>query len=39
MEVMTEVTEELSMYDLFYLAVGCAFLVACWFFTKACEKL
>jgi hypothetical protein len=25
--------------DLFYIAVGCAFLLACWAFTKACEKL
>jgi len=25
--------------DLFYIAVGCVFLLACWAFTKACEKL
>jgi len=34
-----EKTEEVPMYDLFYLALGCFFLVACWYFTKACEKL
>jgi len=27
------------MLDLFYVAVGCAFLVVCWVFTKACDKL
>jgi len=27
------------MLDLFYLAIGCLFLVVCWAFTKACDKL
>jgi len=27
------------MLDLFYVAVGCGFLLACWAFTKACDKL
>jgi hypothetical protein len=27
------------MLDLFYVAVGCAFLLVCWVFTKACDKL
>jgi len=27
------------MLDLFYIAVGCAFLIACWWFTKACDRL
>jgi len=27
------------MTDLFYLAVAFAFFVACWYLTKACEKL
>jgi len=27
------------MLDLFYIAVGCLFLIACWGFTKACDKL
>jgi len=27
------------MLDLFYLAIGCAFLLVCWLFTKACDKL
>jgi len=27
------------MVDLFYIAVGLAFFVACWYLTKACEKL
>jgi len=25
--------------DLFYLTIGCAFLLVCWAFTKACDKL
>jgi len=27
------------MLDLFYVALGCAFLLVCWLFTKACDKL
>jgi len=27
------------MLDLFYVAVGCAFLLVCWVFTKTCDKL
>jgi len=27
------------MLDLFYVLVGCVFLLACWYFTKACDKL
>jgi len=27
------------MADLFYIAVGLAFFAACWYLTKACEKL
>jgi len=27
------------MLDLFYVAVGCAFVLVCWVFTKACDKL
>jgi len=27
------------MLDLFYVAVGCLFLLLCWAFTKACDKL
>jgi len=27
------------MLDVFYVAVGCAFLIVCWAFTKACDKL
>jgi len=27
------------MLDLFYVAIGCGFLLGCWAFTKACDKL
>jgi len=27
------------MLDLFYVAVACVFLIVCWGFTKACDKL
>jgi len=27
------------MLDLFYVAIGCGFLLLCWVFTKACDKL
>jgi len=27
------------MLDVFYVAVGCGFLLVCWAFTKACDKL
>jgi len=27
------------MLDLFYIAIGCAFVLLCWAFTKACDKL
>jgi len=27
------------MLDLFYVAIGGLFLVVCWAFTKACDKL
>jgi len=27
------------MLDLFYVAIGCIFLIVCWAFTKACDKL
>jgi len=27
------------MLDLFYVAIGCVFLLVCWGFTKACDKL
>jgi len=27
------------MIDIFYLIVGTLFFVACWAFTKACDKL
>jgi len=27
------------MLDVFYVAVGCGFLLICWAFTKACDKL
>jgi len=27
------------MLDLFYVVVGCGFLLICWAFTKACDKL
>jgi len=27
------------MLDVFYVAVGCVFLIVCWAFTKACDKL
>jgi len=27
------------MLDLFYIAIGCLFLILCWAFTKACERL
>ena len=27
------------MLDLFYLAIGCVFLLLLWAFTKACDKL
>jgi len=27
------------MLDLFYVAVGCGFLLVCWAFTKACDRL
>jgi len=27
------------MLDLFYAGAGCLFLLACWAFTKACDKL
>jgi hypothetical protein len=29
----------MQMLDLFYVGVGCLFLIACWGFTKACDKL
>jgi hypothetical protein len=29
----------LKMLDLFFLAIGTLFLVACWYFVKACERL
>jgi hypothetical protein len=25
--------------DLFFLAIGCLFVLACWAFTRACDKL
>jgi len=28
-----------NMLDLFYVAAGCVFLLACWWFTKACDRL
>jgi len=27
------------MWDLFYIAVAIIFFVACWYLTRACEKL
>jgi len=27
------------MLDIFYLAIGCVFLIVCWAFTKACDRL
>jgi len=27
------------MLDIFYLAIGCAFVFAAWRFTKACDRL
>jgi len=27
------------LLDLLYLSLGTAFLVGCWFFVKACERL
>jgi len=27
------------MLDLLYVAAGCLFLIICWSFTKACDKL
>jgi len=27
------------MLDLFYIAIALLFLIACWGFTKACDKL
>jgi hypothetical protein len=29
----------MGMLDLFYVAIGCAFLLVCWFVTKAYDKL
>jgi len=29
----------MTMLDLFYVGVGCGFLLVCWLFTKACDKL
>jgi hypothetical protein len=29
----------IEMLDVFYVAIGCGFLLACWAFTKACDKL
>lgn len=31
--------ERNSMFDLFYIGVAIVFFVACWYLTKACEKL
>ena len=28
-----------SMLDFFYVFAGCAFLLVCWAFAKACDKL
>jgi hypothetical protein len=28
-----------TMLDFFYVAVGCLFLLGCWAFTKACDRL
>jgi len=27
------------MFDLFYIAIAIVFFIACWYLTKACEKL
>jgi len=27
------------MLDLFYIGIACVFLLVCWAFTKACDKL
>jgi len=27
------------MWDLFYVAVAIVFFIACWYLTRACEKL
>jgi len=27
------------MLDLFYIAIASVFLLGCWYFTKACDKL
>jgi len=27
------------MLDILFLSVGCLFFAACWYFTKACDKL
>jgi K+-transporting ATPase KdpF subunit len=27
------------MLDLFYVVIGCGFVLLCWLFTKACDKL
>jgi hypothetical protein len=32
-------TEHHMLLDIFYLAVGSGFLIACWFFVKACDRL
>ena len=29
----------IQMLDLFYVAIGCGFVLVCWAFTKACDKL
>jgi len=27
------------MLDILYISVGCLFLIGCWAFTKACDRL
>ncbi len=34
-----ETGEELTMWDLFYVTVAIVFFIACWYLTRACEKL
>jgi hypothetical protein len=29
----------MTVLDVFYIALGCLFLLGCWAFTKACDRL
>ncbi|HXF25960.1 MAG TPA: hypothetical protein VN610_01735 [Bryobacteraceae bacterium] len=38
-KTQSEIEEYLSMLDFFYILIAILFFVACWAFTKACDRL